>query len=210
MSKSNNVQASLAAAAIRNPMFQLAAKKAFFESVPDEESGTKQDGLNSDGAFTIDDIDAEEFERIKYWARILKVAMIGISTLMIVCAWYNIASASNSVATNFLALYVFFLSVLLCCYEIALRQAALYIVQNFGFMYNPLGRAFFLVFIAILCFQLSTFGIVMFCFLLIFGMVEIYVRVVHPKYGKYIRSLHYYENVAPGAQATPPATTTSA
>ena len=127
--------------------------------------------------------------------------MLVICTLMMICAWYNMLTASNSASKNVLALYVFFLSTLLCCFELALRQAALYIVQNFGFMYSPVGRVFFLVFLAILCFQLSTFGIVVFCFVLLFGAVEIFVRVSHPKYGKYVRSLHYYETVAPGAVA---------
>lgn len=48
-------------------------------------------------------------------------------------------TGSNSVSENFIAMYVFFFSTLICCYELAMRQIAIMIVQNFGFLYNPIG-----------------------------------------------------------------------
>jgi COPI associated protein len=107
-------------------------------------------------------LDEDELQVIKKWAYNLRVAMIVVSTLCVITSWYNLATASNSIANNFLAVYVFFFSMIVCCYEVAIRQVTFIIVQNFGFMYNPVGRSIFLIFVAILLFQLSTMGQVMF------------------------------------------------
>lgn len=178
-------------------MFQQAAKKAFFEQIPSSDHLEDQSGLNQDGQFILEDISEEEFERIVYWSKILRGTFITVSSLMVACSWYNMATAYNSVENNFLALYLFMMSMLLCCYEIALRQVALLIVQNFGFMYSLIGRAVFIIFVAVIAFQLSTFGIVCFAFLIASGGLEVYVRFMHPKYGVYLQKKHYYHNVAP-------------
>ena len=118
--------------------------------------------------------------------------MIVVSTLCIITAFYNLATASNSVATNFLAVYVFFFSSLVCCYEVAIKQVVIIMVQNFGFLYNPIGRTIFVCFLAVLLFQLSTMGQVMFAILLVMGIVQIYVDCRHPKFEKYKMIIHYF------------------
>ena len=111
-------------------------------------------------------------------------------------------TGENNVSENFIAIYVFFFSTLICCYELAMRQIAMMIVQNFGFLYNPIGKVIFLSFVGILLFQLSTMGIVVFCFLVIGGLVQIYVNFKHPKYQTYMRATHYHGalNVSSGGQ----------
>jgi hypothetical protein len=149
----------------------------------------------------LDGIDEEELDKILYWSKILRVTFIVDSTLLVACAWYNILTLAHSLASNFLAVYLFFLSMLLCCYEIAIRQVALLIVTNFGFMYSLIGRAIFIVFVAVIAFQLSVFGIVCFSLLLASGILEAFVRLRYPKYGEYLRKQHYYGSVRAGGHA---------
>jgi COPI associated protein len=108
------------------------------------------------------------------------------------------STSSTDIGTTFIALYVFFFSSLICCYECALAQVSFMIVQNFGFMYNPVGRTIFLVFVAVLLFQLSDFGKACFAFLLLMLVVQLYVNFAHPKYESYIKKLHYRSH--PGLQ----------
>ncbi|RYH14074.1 hypothetical protein EON65_34200 [archaeon] len=183
---------SLATLAVQNPLFREQAKKAAFEAVDQEENDNE---LWNQNAKTVDpsalDVDDGELAEIKKYSRYMRFAMIGISTLMVITAWYNISSAS-SLSKGFLALYVFFFSMLLCCFEIAIRRVAVIIVQNFGFMYNPVGKILFLVVVAILCYQLSTLGKVCFAFLLMYTVATMYIQCKHPKYGQYQRLMHYY------------------
>jgi hypothetical protein len=177
-------------------------RKAIFESISLSDE-SHPDAITAEAAETqnaLQGVDAEELVKIQKWAKILRITMILISTLMIITAWYNIASSSSSkVATSFIALYVFFFSIMICCQEIALRQAAVFIVQNFGFMYNPVGRMIFILFVSFLCFSLSTMGIVCFSLLITEMLVQIYVYFTHPQFVAYMKKLHYYDKVRPGA-----------
>jgi hypothetical protein len=135
-------------------------------------------------------------EKILKWSKFLRTSMIIVSVLCIITSWYNLATATNSVSTNFLAIYVFFFSSMICCYELALKQVAILIVQNFGFLYNPAGRSIFLIFLAILLFQLSTMGMVMFAVLIAMGVLQIYVDIRHPKFETYKRTMHFYNKAS--------------
>lgn len=134
--------------------------------------------------------------KILKWSKFLRTTMIIVSVLCIITSWYNLATATNSISTNFLAVYVFFFSMMICCYELALKQVAVLIVQNFGFLYNPVGRSIFLMFLAILLFQLSTMGVVMFAVLLTVGILQIYVDIRHPKFETYKRTMHFYNKAS--------------
>jgi uncharacterized membrane protein len=147
-------------------------------------------------SFPLPGIDDEEMAKILKWSKFLRTTMIIVSVLCIITSWYNLAVSTNSVSTNFLAVYVFFFSMMICCYELALKQVAVLIVQNFGFMYNPIGRSIFLMFLAILLFQLSTMGVVMFAVLLAVGILQIYVDVRHPKFETYKRTMHFYNKAS--------------
>jgi hypothetical protein len=137
-------------------------------------------------------VPAEELASIKYWSRILRGSMLIISILMLITAWYNFASSSNEVSTVMLGLYVMFFAILICCFELAFKFATVMIVQNFGFMYNPFGRACFIIFVAIMCFQLSTMGKAMFALLIAQGLLQAYVYCACPHYEAYTRKLHFY------------------
>jgi hypothetical protein len=189
-------QKSLASVAVQNPIFQQAAKNAVFEAVANddaaywEEQHTVQQAVK-DGSVL--DVSEEELIKIRKMARILKFAMMGICTCLFIVSWYNFLSTSSSVlTTTFLAMYLFIFALLLCCFELALRQAALVIVQNFGFMYSFKGRSIFLAFVAILSYQISTFGKVMFGVIIGYVLFSLYVYHKHPKFGKYLKTLHYF------------------
>ncbi len=185
---------SLAALAVKNPMFQKAAKDAVFESISsgddDEEQQQQSTSVPKDGSVL--NISEEELSKIQKWAKVLKFSMIGIATLLFIVSWYNFFGTSSTIATSFLAAYLFVFAMLLCCFELPIRSAALIIVQNFGFMYNSYGRTVFLSFVAILSYQISTFGKVMFGLIILYGLVSIFVNWKHPMFGKYLRTLHFF------------------
>ena len=102
-------------------------------------------------------VSLEEFNILKSWASYLRVAMIVVSTLMIIVSVTNISSGSST-ELAFLAFYTMIFGTLICCYELAIRRVSLLIVQNFGFLYNPKGKLVFLLFVAVMVYQISLFG----------------------------------------------------
>lgn len=195
-------QPSLAAAAVQNPMFRSAMKQAAFEAVNKEEGDNDLWNQNAQMVDpTLLDVDEKELAQIRKWSRIMRVAMIIIATLMIITAWYNIASTSISLSDGFLAMYLCFFAVLICCFEIAIRRIAVIIVQNFGFMYNPLMKCLFILFVAFIAYELSTLGKVCFALLLAYGAMNMYINCRHPQYGRYQRLMHFH-NKARASRAT--------
>lgn len=181
---------SLASAAVKNPIFQQAASKAVFEAVKSNDETIASPDLIDPSTL---DVTEEELSEIKKWARILRYSMIILSTLMLITAWYNIFSVTSpSISATFIALYLTVFSCLICCFEIAFRQVALFIVQNFGFMYHAPGRTIFLIFVAIVFFQLSIMGKVVFSLMVVWGCLNAYVNYKHPKYNQYLKKLHFY------------------
>lgn len=198
---------SLASLAVQNPLFQSAAKQAVFQAVQQEEGDN--DLLYPNTKSAIDpsalDVDEKELDAIRKVSRIMRMFMLGIATLMIITAWYNIGSSSTEVSDSFLAMYLFFFATLICCYELAIKRVAILIVQNFGFMYNAFGKMGFLLFVAFICFELSTMGKVCFALLLCYGVANIYVHFKHPQYPRYMRAMHFYAR-AKAKRPSPPET----
>ncbi len=195
---------SLASLAVRNPLFQEAGKKAAFEALQQEEGDNEL--FNPNARPIIDpsalEVDENELAAIRKWARTMKLAMLIISTLMIITAWYNIGSSTTQVSDGFVAMYLFFFAILICCFELAIKRIAVLLVQNFGFMYNAAGRFMFLIFVGFLCFDLSTMGKVVFGLLMLYGLVNIYLNFKHPQYSKYLRAMHAY-NTAKAKRGPP-------
>eukprot|EP01035_Chromulina_nebulosa_P019034 gene19034-24854_t len=74
----SGAQASLAAAAVSNPMFQNAMKKSVFEAISGEETDNP-DAIAAKDAETmnaLEGVDAKELSQIKQWYYRLRVAMI--------------------------------------------------------------------------------------------------------------------------------------
>lgn len=202
----STVESSLASAAVKNPMFQKAAKKAMFEAVMGQEDDEEQQQNTSSSSKQIKDgsvldVTEDELKQLKKYALYMKWSMIVIATLLMAVSWYNfLSTSSSSFATTFLAAYLFFFAIMICCFECAFRQAALIIVQNFGFMYSMWGRWVFLSFVAILSYQISTFGKVMFGMLVLYAFATAFVYYKHPQYGKYLRTLHFFNRAKSGVR----------
>lgn len=137
----------------------------------------------------------DEFASIEKWANYLRYGMLVLMSLCSITAFYTIGGTGVDISTSFLAVYVFFFSSILCCFEVAWKMVIRYIVQNFGFLYNPIGKTIFLFFLSIMCFQLGVMGKIMFALLLISIGVLVFVNFRHPKYGQYLRMKHFYGKV---------------
>lgn len=189
--------------AVENPMFQQAAighmmgqkQESSFGGWGADESGGGSGGGGANGGTILRGVDEEELYLIEKWVKILRVGMIIISTLMAITAFYNFLNAANDMATNLLAFYVLFFSILICCYEISMRMIAIYIVQNFGFLYNPAGRTLFYIFCAFLCWSLSVMGKVAFALLITAIAVRLVVDCKHPKLEQYLMIKHFHGRV---------------
>lgn len=176
-------------------MFTNAAQSAAFTALKSEEGDNEL--FNKDAKSLVDpaalDCTPEELAKIRKWARNLRIAMLGICTLMIITAFYNFASLSSaSLSTTFLAAYLSFFACMLCCYECGFRQATTILAVNFGFLYNPIGRCCFLAIVGMICYDLSTMGIVCFALLLCYACVSTFVHFKHPQYGRYMRMMHLH------------------
>ena len=190
---------SLYSAAVMNPIFQNAAKQSMFQQLGISEP--QQNQYNNGPNNVIEGVTEEQFAQMKKWANILKYMMLVVSTLMMITAYYNFANTSNSVASNFLAVYILFFSTMICCYEIAWSAISSRIVNNFGFLYNPFGRTIFYILVAIMLFQLSIMGEIIFAFLLCTMAVHFYVDFRFPKFEKYLRMSHLGMNTVVGTVA---------
>ena len=84
------------------------------------------------------------------------MAYIGISTFMVITALLSFVSLTVLTA-GFLAFYVLMFSCLVCCHSASFKWfgIAKFIVQNFGFLYNPVGRLAFFMFLAVLVWDLG-------------------------------------------------------
>ncbi len=183
---------AVVAAAVENPL-SFSSLFGFGKNEDVESGGGGGADTNLPETHTLD-VSTEEFHKLEKYALLSRYSMILICAAMVLLAWYNIIFAS-SLATACLAIYLFFFSFLICCYEVAFRQAATFIVQNFGFLYNGIGRCLFFLFIATLCFHLSIFGEVVFGFLICYLLFQAYVYVQHPSFDVFLKKLHYFDRV---------------
>jgi hypothetical protein len=136
------------------------------------------------------DIDPAEAEIIEKWATKLRSIYIGTSVLMSLAAFFSLGS--NDLTVVFTALYVWFFSMLILCFELALKVFAKLISENFGFMYNPLMRTLFLFMNIIMCYELGLLGKICVLLLLFSGVTHLYVSFRHPLFEEVLRRKHFY------------------
>ena len=117
----------------------------------------------------------------------LRLAYIGISTFMVITALLSFISLTVLTA-GFLAFYVLIFSCLMCCHTASFTWfgIAKFIVQNFGFLYNPVGRLAFSMFLSVLVWDLGLFGKISFAALMSTCLVEVSTSASHT----YTRSLY--------------------
>ena len=110
----------------------------------------------------------------------LRLAYIVISTFMVITALLSFISLTVLTA-GFLAFYVLIFSCLMCCHTASFTWfgIAKFIVQNFGFLYNPVGRLAFSMFLSVLVWDLGLFGKISFAALMSTCLVEVSTSASH-------------------------------
>jgi hypothetical protein len=197
---------SLAAAAVRNPMFVQTIMSNDFQNVNSEEPDYEQNVFNQNFSFgaatpqnpqkdpTVIPCTAEVLLKMKSWNRWLRGIMVSITTLCIMCSFYSVGLNSDPTRA-FFALYALFFATIICCYQFAVRQIAVMLVVNFGFLYTRFGNVLFMILFAFLLFQMSTWGKIMFALVLGHMCLVTYVYFAYPLYGDYVRIMHFYSKV---------------
>lgn len=178
-----------------NPQAQQAAKEALREST--SESPAWAAAAPSGSAHDVEaavrhsdlNVSPEELKEMQKYHLFLRVAYIVVSICMAAAAVLALSKASFS--TFFICGYVFFFSVLICCFEFGLKTVAQSIASNFGFMYTLLGRMLFLASAAGMCVKLGLFGIIDVALLALCAAFNFYVIYKFPKFPEYLRKKHY-------------------
>eukprot|EP01084_Bolivina_argentea_P161078 280419_1 len=107
----------------------------------------------SQAVYTQADVDRQlKIPRLVFITRCLN---IGICILMGLVAILELLK-SPSASAGVLSIYLLLFSCLLCCFEVHLKVVAVKIANNFGFLFSPIGRICFLVFIGIICFSFKS------------------------------------------------------
>jgi hypothetical protein len=187
----SNPTAQKAAKAAAKVVVEEEAKKHGFSSpTNDVESGNgNNDGGVDPASAEALGVTPEELKKIQMWGLILRVSYMCASILMAAAAALAIQNGGLSVV--FIALYVFCFAIIICCFEVALNVVALWIAQNFGFMYTLLGRILFIVFVASLCWNLKLFGRIVMGILLALVVLNIGIIIMFPKYETWLRAKHF-------------------
>jgi hypothetical protein len=148
-------------------------------------TGGPDGGLASLGC---DEIELQEIEK---WAERLRKYYLVISAMLFLAAFFSLGS--NSLVVVFIALYVWFFSVLLFCFELSLSAFTKLIAENFGFLYSPVMRSVFHFLLMLLSFELGFLGKLACIGLAVSGIMYVFVIVQHPMYEEVLRRKHYYK-----------------
>jgi hypothetical protein len=136
------------------------------------------------------DMSEEDFSKMKKWSLALRVLYMCVSILMAAAA--ALALNGASLGTVFIALYVFFFAIIICCFELALSMVSIWISQNFGFMYTLTGKIGFILYVAALCYNLLIFGKIVLALLVVLVVVNLGVALYFPKYSQWLRETHFH------------------
>lgn len=190
----------------RNPMVQAATASAvvagastglFDSKLPGVSSaltaiaGSGEEPQVKDGEIpTMIDCEPADLEEMKKWAAKLRITNLCVSSLLMLSSFFSLGSSDLTLV--FIAIYVFFFSMLLCCYELGLQAIARVIAENFGFVYNTIPRRIFIILVAILCYELGLIGKIAMGVLLASECVHAYVMFKFPKFNYYMKLKHFY------------------
>lgn len=177
---SNPAVQSAAKDAAKNPAVQDAVWAAATGDVENQEPPAED--LN---------IDPAELKEMQKYALGLKLYYMACTVMLSAAAWIYILNDGKDISKIFIAFYVFFFAVQICCFELAIQACARLIASNFGFMYNGIGRGVYLLFVACLAINLGDLGIAAMAFLLLGILLNIIIVFQFPKYTSWLRQKHY-------------------
>lgn len=109
-------------------------------SKPDT-AGVSDNGRAKGGVLS--DVSEAEMILLQKYASWKRLSMICLGVFMFVTGCYNLGLSADNVPSSFLAVYLLFFSGLIVVFELGLQATSRVIVQNFGFLYNLIGRSFF-------------------------------------------------------------------
>ena len=99
------------------------------------------------------------------------------------------ADSTSDTGVVFMGLYMLIFALILAIFEISQLRPTMGIdnlwKRNFGFLYGPIGRGIYMIFIAILCFGIEkpydlalASGVV----IIFFGCIQIFMSIWYPRY----------------------------
>ena len=137
-------------------------------------------------------MDRESYSQMKKYGTYLAAAYIITSAMMATSAALVISSADTP--TAFVCIYVFMFAVILFCFDCSgcfgLASVSKEMANNCGFMYTGFGRGTFLIFVAVLCFQLKLLGQITMGLLIASTVFHWYVVYKFPQFSAYLRRSH--------------------
>lgn len=114
-----------------------------------------------------------------------------VTTVIMCLAAVLVLMGNPDASTAIISLYIFAFGLLICCFEISLKQVSVTIAQNFGMLYNAKGRIGFFFFIAILLFGMDIAGIVAGSLMVCNLTFNAYVIIKFPEYEQIQRQIHF-------------------
>lgn len=169
-----------------------------FQKLDTDSAHGSAQGEGGVGSLECDDLELKEIDA---WAERLRKYYMTISVMMFLSAFFSLGSSDLVVV--FIALYVWFFSILIFCFELSLSAFTKLISENFGFLYSPVMRSLFHFMLMFMSFELGFLGKLACIGLAAAGVMYIWVIVKHPLYEDVLRRKHYYKTspAAAGASA---------
>lgn len=123
----------------------------------------------------------------------MKAITLILCILMFSTACVSLEGVSGVSASGqiFVSTYMIFFSILLAAFEITQIQQIIWLDhmlrRNFGFLFSPMGKAFFIIFVAFLCFGLDgELPLVTGIAVAVFGGGQVAMYLKHPEFFEYI------------------------
>lgn len=138
------------------------------------------------------EIDPDTLRRMKNWHLLLRLSYMSAAILMAAASVISL-EIQPDVGLAFFAVYVFVFSILIFCFEVNLSICARPLAINFGFLYTPIGRCIFLLFVSFMVFSLQLpLAYAAFAVLLAVGLLHLVILCKFPRFEDYLRRLHYF------------------
>ncbi|GMI41158.1 hypothetical protein TeGR_g7771, partial [Tetraparma gracilis] len=116
------------------------------------------------------------------YLRFINLVTAIVTCVMSALVFLGSLTTGGDASAVVLTFYVFSFGVMICCFELQLKAVAQYIAGNFGFFFSPHMRSMFLVFVALLCFDLGLFGMIVGAMLCFVACLNFYALCMFPEY----------------------------
>ncbi|GMH72560.1 hypothetical protein TrVE_jg12578 [Triparma verrucosa] len=118
---------------------------------------------------------------VRYLRLINLLTSVGVCVLSFIIILGSMG-ANADLTKAIMCLYVFCFGIMICCFELQLKAVSQYIAGNFGFFFDAKMRSGFLLFVAMLCFDLGPLGIVCGAALICISAINLYALCKYPDY----------------------------